>query len=205
MKQDTRVLLPVFCGSQLDVALAVVDFVHDSVRKTVWPADRIRESYLRRSVSEILADGDTMVFGPCPDRTFVASCLLGAHGIDHVLIYHERRVPGYGPSTAHLALETTLDGTGFMMDFGTRESRLIPGGYHFTEELEETIALKRIPLRSFDPDGVAPYQLLQHVVSDKIDPELKLDWYAKQSRNFRPDALRDRLALDQRYSVYHEL
>ncbi|MCR3752080.1 hypothetical protein LX88_006074 [Lentzea californiensis] len=205
MKQDTCVLLPMFCGSQLDVALAVVDFVHDSVRKTVWDADRIRESYLRRSVSEILADGDTMVFGPCPDRTFVASCLLGTHGVDHVLVYHERRVPGYGPSTAHLALEMTLNGTGFMMDFGTRESRLIPGGYHFTEELEETIALKRIPLRSFDPDGVAPYQLLQHVVSDKIDPELKLDWYVKQSRNFRPDALRDRVALDQRYSVYHEL
>jgi hypothetical protein len=82
---------------------------------------------------------------------------------------------------------------------------LIPGGYHFTEELEETIELKRIPLKLFDPDGAAPYQLLRHVVSDKIDPELKLDWYVKQPRNFRPDSLRDRRALDKRYCVYHEL
>ncbi|MFI1162849.1 hypothetical protein ACH4UM_04360 [Streptomyces sp. NPDC020801] len=199
--------IPTFCGSGVNILLSVVDLIHQSVPKTVWDMGRLRKVFGNRTVPMILADGDVMAFGPCPDRTLVASAVLQRHGIKPTIIYHERRVPGFTPSTAHIAMEISLDGRTWMMDFGSRETRLIEGEYYFNPEVEETLALERFDLLGMDIDlmSVTPNQIFGMVATDNIDMDRKYDYYEKQSRGYRGQILEDRLALDKTHSVYYEL
>jgi hypothetical protein len=135
-----------------------------------------------------------MAFGPCPDRTLVASGVLQRHGIQPVIIYHERRVPSFTPSTAHIAMEISLDVSTWMMDFGSRETRLIEGEYYFNPEVEETLALERFDLRGMDFDllSVTPNQIFGMVATENIDMDRKYDYYEKQSLRYSDHVLEDR-------------
>ncbi|CQR59583.1 hypothetical protein [Streptomyces leeuwenhoekii] len=199
--------IPTLCGTGANLLLSVVDLIHQSVPKTVWETERLRKVFGNRTVPMILADGDVMAFGPCPDRTLVASAVLQRHGIRPTIIYHERRVPGFTPSTAHIAMEISVDGRTWMMDFGSRESRLIEGEYYFNPEIEETLALERFNLLDMDVDlmSVTPNQMFGMVATENIDMEHKYDYYEKQSRRYSGQILEDRLALDKTHSVYYEL
>ncbi|MFE6905769.1 hypothetical protein [Streptomyces erythrochromogenes] len=199
--------IPTFCETGAGLLLSVVDLIHQNVPKSVWDMGRLRESFGNRTVPMILADGDVMAFGPCPDRTLVASAVLRHHGIRPTIVYHERRVPGFGPSTAHIAMEIDLAGRTWMMDFGSRETRLIEGGYYYNPEVEETLALERFDLAAMDMDlmDVTPNQIFGLVATENINMELKFDHYAKQARRFSGQILEDRLALDKSHSVYYEL
>ncbi len=197
--------LPKFYGSPLQIALNIFDFIHIHTKKTVWNIERIRERYTRRDVSEVLNDGDVLAFGPCPDRTQVAAAILYRNNIPFTVVYHERRVPGYGPSTAHFAVEMSLDGQDYMMDFGSRESRFIHGTYFYKQEIEETIALKRFECTNIDIFEIPIEQLMQAVSPRKMNMEQKFDWYERQIKNYNPEILKDRLTYDMKYSVYNEL
>ncbi|MET8679488.1 hypothetical protein ABZW18_18410 [Streptomyces sp. NPDC004647] len=185
----------------------MVDFMHQSVVKTVWEADRLRNVFGRRNVFEILDDGDAMAFGPCPDRTLVACAIMNQHGIRPTVVYHERRVPGFIPSTAHIAMEITVDGQDYMMDFGSRETRLVEGTYYFNKEVEETIALKRFDLfdMGIDVMTMTPHQIFSVVATEHIHLDEKFDYYEKQAKKYSVRILEDRLALDREHSVYNEL
>ncbi|MGW8375610.1 hypothetical protein [Streptomyces sp. ODS28] len=187
--------------------MSVVDFIHQHVVKTVWDSDRLRNDFGNRNVHQILDDGDAMAFGPCPDRTLVACALMNRHGIHPMVVYHERRVPGFIPSTAHIAMEMTVDGQDYMMDFGSRETRLVEGGYYFNKEVEETIALKRFDLSRMgvDPLTMTPNQIFSAVATEHIHLDKKFEYYEKQSRKYSVRVLEDRLALDPAHSVYNEL
>ncbi|MFD8982999.1 hypothetical protein [Streptomyces sp. NPDC059564] len=199
--------LPTFCGTGSGLLLSVVDLIHQNVPKSVWDMDRLRKSFGNRTVPMILADGDAMAFGPCPDRTLVATAVLGHHGIRPTIVYHERRVPGFGPSTAHIAMEIELAHRTWMMDFGSRESRLIEGGYYYNPEVEETLALERFDLTAMDIDlmDITPNQIFGLVATENMDMDLKFEHYAKQARKYSGQILEDRLALDKSHSVYYEL
>ncbi|MFF3265056.1 hypothetical protein ACFYWO_38575 [Streptomyces sp. NPDC002932] len=199
--------IPTFCETGAGLLLSVVDLIHQNVPKSVWDMERLRKSFGNRTVPMILADGDVMAFGPCPDRTLVASAVLRHHGIRPTIVYHERRVPGFGPSTAHIAMEIVLAGRTWMMDFGSRETRLIEGSYYYNPEVEETLALERFDLTAMDIDlmDITPNQIFGLVATENIDMELKFDHYAKQARRYSGKILEDRLALDKSHSVYYEL
>nr|BBG91912.1 hypothetical protein [Streptomyces sp.] len=200
-------VLPTFCTSGSNILMSVVDFMHQSVVKTVWNGDRIRTTFGNRNVSQILADGDVMAFGPCPDRTLVACAIMNHHGIRPTVVYHERRVPGFIPSTAHIAMEIRVDGQDYMMDFGSRETRLVEGPYYFSKEVEETIALKRFNFWDMGVDvmTVTPNQLFSTVATDRIHIDQKYAYYEKQAEKYSTKILEDRLALDKAHSVYNEL
>jgi hypothetical protein len=205
MSDELRI--PTFCGTEANLLLSVVDFIHQSVPKTVWEAERLRKVFGNRTVPMILSDGDAMAFGPCPDRTLVATAVLQRHGVQSTVVYHERRVPGFTPSTAHIAMEISLDGHSWMMDFGSRETRLIEGEYYFNPEIEETLSLERFDLLGMGIDlmSVTPNQLFGMVATENIDMDSKFDYYEKQSHRYSGQILEDRLALDKTHSVYYEL
>ncbi|MFI8341163.1 hypothetical protein ACIF8W_13910 [Streptomyces sp. NPDC085639] len=200
-------MIPTFCETGAGLLLCVVDLIHQSVPKSVWDMQRLKESFGNRTVPMILADGDVMAFGPCPDRTLVASAVLRHHGIRPTIVYHERRVPGFGPSTAHIAMEIDLGGRTWMMDFGSRETRLIEGGYYYNPDVEETLALERFDLTDMDFDlmDITPNKIFGLVATENIDMERKFEHYAKQARKFSKHIIEDRLALDKSHSVYYEL
>ncbi len=185
----------------------MVDFIHQSVVKSVWEPERIRAEYARRTVRQVLADGDTLAFGPCPDRTMVACAILDRHGVRPVVVYHERRVPGFGPSTAHLAMEVSVAGGDYMMDFGSNESRLYRGGYTYNPDIEETIRLTRVELSTgaADLDTLTPSALMASVATERIQVDQKFDYYEKQANRFRGHVPEERLALDAEFSIYREL
>ncbi|MER7461587.1 hypothetical protein [Streptomyces sp. NPDC097981] len=199
--------MPTFCETGANLLLSVVDLIHQSVPKTVWDTERLRTAFGNRTVPMILADGDVMAFGPCPDRTLVASAVLQSHGIQPTIVYHERRVPGFTPSTAHIAMEMSLDERTWMMDFGSRETRLLDSEYYFNPEVEETLALERFDLLGMDIDlmSVTPNQIFGMVATENLDMDRKYDYYEKQSRRYSGQVLEDRLALDRTHSVYYEL
>ena len=198
---------PFFCGTKLNVVLSLIDFIHQAVKKTVWPENRVRSTFARRTAAQVLADGDTLAFGPCPDRTLVALNVLRLHDINPSVVYHERRVPGFGPSTAHLALEMDLDGEPFFMDFGSRESRLMQGGYYYSPQIEETLVLKRITREFIGVDlaRLTPYQLLGAVTSERLDLEQKYRYYAERGARTTEVTIPDTLVFERKYSIYNKL
>lgn len=208
MPRDTtsaRELLPTFYGSPLTIAVSVFDFIHARTKKTIWTNERIRARYTRRSASDILEDGDVLAFGPCPDRTQLAAAILYRNHLPFVVVYHERRVPGYGPSTAHFAIELKCDEREYMMDFGSRESRFISGTYSYRQDIEETIALKRFDCTNIDVFDIPIEQMAQAISPVKMDMSKKFDWYERQLTNYNPAILQERITYDMRCSVYNEL
>ncbi|MEU4802867.1 hypothetical protein [Actinosynnema sp. NPDC023587] len=201
------VFLPTLCGTGSDVLIGVVDFIHQAVVKSVWTPERIRRVYARRTVRQILADGDTLAFGPCPDRTLVACAILHRHGIRPVVVYHERRVPGFGPSTAHLALEVEVGGADYTVDFGSHETRLVPGGYTYDPAIEETILLKRleIPVGADALTTITPGEVMAAVATERIQVDRKFEYYEKQAERYRGRVPEERLALDVKHSIHREL
>jgi len=203
MPRVDREALPRFWGRPLDVVCHVIDWVHAAVVKRAWDDDRIRSRYLQRTVPEILADGDTLVLGPCPDRTFVAASILRAHDIPFQVVFHERHVAAYGPPTAHIAIEITDGARPYWFDFGYRESRFLTGTYFYKPELEETIQIVRFPSGNIDLFALRVEDVFRLVSPRRINMDLKLDWYCDQMRGFNPELLEDHVIYDQAYSVYN--
>lgn len=198
-------VMPRFAGGGLDVLVATVDHVQAAVRRELWSIDRVRAEFGRRSAIAILDDGGTFAFAPCPERTLVATAILRGHGIEPTLVYHERRVFGFGPSTAHFAIEVDVDGEPYMADFGTWESRLLPGRYRFAADWEETITLDRIPDPDVDPRVTTVQGLVGGSVTDALDMTEKLEWYRSQLEKPRDGILTDRIAFAEEFSVVRTL
>lgn len=196
-------LLPRFGGRPLDVLVSTVDFVHAAVRKELWTIDRVQQEFGRRTCVEILDDGTTFAYAPCPERTLVAAAIVLAHEMNPILVYHERRVYGFGPSTAHFAIEVTPDGVPYMFDFGTRESRLVAGAYYFAEDWEETIVLERVEINSVDSMTMSVEALAGDRMTSLLDLDKKVEWYRSQLIRPRKDILEDRITFAKEFSVVH--
>jgi hypothetical protein len=196
--------LPVFYGDRLTRVHQIIDWVHTAVMKTVWGPDRIRDSYLNRSATEILADGDTLAMGPCPDRTAIAAAALTHNGVPYQVVVHERQIAGYGPPTIHVAIELDADRGEFWCDFGFRETRFMRGRYFFNEEIEKTIQIARFGSQDFDPFSLTLPKVLEIVSPQQTEREEKVEWFCTQMETVTPEILRDQIAYEPHHSVYWE-
>ncbi|MEU0545078.1 hypothetical protein ABZ319_34915 [Nocardia sp. NPDC005978] len=199
---------PLFCGSDRNVAMSVFEFVHGFLTKRTWSAERIRLHYGRRTVVDILEDGDVLAVAPCPDRTLVAAAMLIRNGIEPVVVYHERRALGFGPSTAHLAMELTLDGLPFMADFGSRESRFMRGTYEPNSDIEATVQIVRFSTAALELDlgAVSPSLLFGALASEHIDTESYLAYLIRESAKFPVGhIISERMAFDAKFSIQRDL
>jgi hypothetical protein len=194
--------LPVFFGDDLTRIHDVIEWVHAAVRKTHWEPERVRDRYLRRSLAEILSDGDTLVVGPCPDRTAIATVLLHHHEIPFELVIHERQIAGYGPPTVHMALEFDTPEGGHWCDFGFRETRFMAGRYDFDQSIEETIQITRFASADFDPFALSLEQAFELIAPQQAQLEAKVGWFCSQLETVTPEMLEERIAYEPDQSVY---
>ena len=72
--------LPLYYGQPLDVVQHIFDFVHEAIVKTAWSDERIRTRYGRRTVREILADGDTFALAHRDHKVAARTAILRQHG-----------------------------------------------------------------------------------------------------------------------------
>src|SRR5262249_4846638 len=146
--------------------------------------------------------GDTFVLGPCPERTAVAALVLTANEIPYTIVVHERQVAGYGPPTAHIAVEIEHEGEPYWFDFGWRETRFLRGRYVYKADIEETIQLLRSAWSYFDAGNMTSEQAFEIVPPRRIEMDEKLAWYCSQLSTITDDLLQERLVFDPRFSVY---
>lgn len=192
---------PIFSGNQRQRAFRVLQYVQWRVSKDIWALDRIQLEFARRTVSEIVRDGTTFAYAPCSERTIVAAAMLAVNSIDATVVYHERRVPGFGPSSPHFALEMRLDGEPYLMDFGARETRFMPGLYWWDRKWQETITLQRdsTPVHC---EGQTVETLYARFLTPNLDIPSKLVWYESQIGSGDTRVLRERLAYSLENSLY---
>jgi hypothetical protein len=196
--------LPRFYSSPLNIVHHTIDYIHRHVVKSPWDEQRLRTRFVQRSVQEILQDGDAFVFGPCPARTLVAIAILNHNNIPHQIVYHERKIIGGGPPTAHFALEIIDQGLTYMFDFGYRETRFLKGPYFYHQEFEETIKLVRFQGQAFDVLNM-PTEAIKNLIiaPERINMTETFDWYCQKMLDFDERLLRDRIIYDMQYSHYN--
>ncbi|MEU6394518.1 hypothetical protein [Streptomyces sp. NPDC046939] len=197
------VVLPALWGRTTDLVVHLIEWVQHRVRK-IAPDERwLRERYMHRSVLEVLAEGTTFCWAPCPERTFVASAVLNQHEVPHRLVLHERQVPGAGPPSTHMAVELDIARQTYWFDFSRWESKFCTGPYAFRADIERTIRVQRIEL-PFGPEllGVRPDDLVHLVEPGESDPEAKIDWFVGDLAHMDPRVLEERLIFSNAASRY---
>jgi hypothetical protein len=195
--------LPALWGRTSDAVLQLIEWVHEHVRKIEPDEQWLRSRYLRRSVLEILEEGNTFCLGPCPERTLVASAALSLNGIEHELVLHEREVPGTGPPIVHMAIELETERGLSWFDFGMWESKFFRGGYSFRADIERTIGVQRVRL----PPGewlwkAKPDELSALLPRRESERDPKVDWYVGDLGHIDPRMLEEYLIFSPAASRY---
>jgi hypothetical protein len=196
---------PALWGRERDMVLFLIEWVHRQVRKIAPDEKWLRERYMRRSVLEVLAEGTTFCWAPCPERTFVASSVLAAHGLRHRLVLHERQVQGAGPPAAHMAIELELDGETHWFDFSRWESKFYAGAYAFRTDIERTISLQRVDM-PFGEEMLAtsPSDLARLVTLKETDWDSKVEWFVGDLAAIDDRVLEDRIIFSNAASRYEK-
>lgn len=195
--------LPALWGRTSDVVLQVIEWVHEHVRKIEPDEQWLRSRFLRRSVLEILDEGNTFCLGPCPERTLVASAALSLNDIEHELVLHEREVPGTGPPIVHMAIELETEQGRSWFDFGMWESKFFHGAYSFRADIERTIGVQRVRLPPAEWLCAArPEDLSALLPRRESERDPKVEWYVGDLGHIDPRMLDEYLIFSPAASRY---
>jgi hypothetical protein len=180
-----------------------MEWVQRGVGKIIPDEQWLRERYLQRSAAELLAEGTTFAWAPCPERTLVAVCALGLHGVPHRVVVHERQVPGAGPPITHMAIELDTDDGPFWFDFSRQESKFCTGTYTFRADIERTIRVDRIDV-PFTPEMLAlrPVDLMSIVRISQADQDMKVNWFVGDLDHMDPRVLEEHIIFSPEASRY---
>lgn len=199
--------VPTFSGSRLGVLEQTMEWVHWRVVRRLTDEDWIRSRFLRRTVAEVLADGYTLAFAPCVDRTLLTQAVLGGHDIDSYVILHD------SPSGLwHLVMELELeDGNWVFADYGTRESRLYEGRYRFARVQKKPPRLLRMMAPKYSPEIWDARPPLRFLAGMRVDLPRRFGQFITDLGRYQVEmaaeeySLNDRLVRDPDQSVYGPL
>ena len=198
-----QISMPALWGRSPDMVLSMIEWIHRSVRKIIPDEQWMRERYLRRTMLELLAEGTTFCWAPCPERTFVAASVLGLYGVPYRLVVHERQVPGAGPPSVHMAIELDLDGKPYWFDFSRWESKFFAGTYTFRTDIERTLGINRIEVPfSRELLNSKPGELM-NIVGDTKWAE-KVDWFVGDLPHIDPQVVEERIIFSADASRYEK-
>jgi hypothetical protein len=196
--------IPDLTGDRLEILEQAMQWVHRRVVRNLPDEDWIWHRFLRRTVAEVLADGYTLAYNPCVDRTLLTQAILGAHGIDSYVILHDSATGLW-----HLVMELQReDGSWVFADYGTRESRLYPGRYRYALAQQKPSRLMRMRAPKYGPqiwDSRPPLRLLAGMKADlaRRFARFAADLYRYQDELAAEKfSLEDRLIRDPDQSVY---
>lgn len=167
-----------------DAALKVGDFIHRTVRKQNWDLPTLEAMYLKRDWRAILISGTTNAYGPCPERTIVASRILVENDIKAKVIFHEWVAPGFTNSVIHLIIAIPKIGEcdrPVTLEFSTSNTLCRVGTYD-KFKVEQTKVLAELPVSEFAVDGLDPSKKLKEYSSDANDMSLLYKLYARRAK-----------------------
>ncbi len=199
--------VPTFTGSRLEVLEQTMAWVHRRVVRRLPGEDWITRRFLRRTVAEVLADGYTLAYNPCVDRTLLTQAVLGAHDIDSYVILHDS-----ASGLWHLAMELEMeDGSWVFADYGTRESRLYEGRYRFARAQKKPPRLLRMMAPKYSPEIWDARPPLRFLAGMKVDLGRRFGQFVADLDRYQDEmsvekySLDDRLVRDPDQSVYGAL
>jgi hypothetical protein len=199
--------VPRFAGSRLEVLEQTMEWVHRRVVRRLPDENWIRSRFLRRTIAEVLADGYTLAYAPCVDRTLLTHAVLGGHGVDSYVILHDS-----ASGLWHLVMELELeDGSWVFADYGTRESRLYEGRYRFARAQKRPPRLLRMMAPKYSTDIWNARPPLRFLAGMRVDLPRRFGQFVADLGTYRAQAaaeeysLDDRLVRDPDQSVYGPL
>jgi hypothetical protein len=199
--------VPAFPGSRLEVLEQAMEWVHRRVVRRLPDEEWIRSRFLRRTVAEVLADGYTLAYAPCVDRTLLTQAVLGRHEVDSYVIVHNSPTGLW-----HLVMELQLEnGRWVFADYGTRESRLYEGRYRFARAQQEPPRLLRMRAPKYSPAIWDARPPLRFLAGMSVSLPTRFGWFISDLGSYRAGAtasdysLSDRLVRDPDQSVYGPL
>ena len=199
--------VPKFSGSRLEILEGTMHWVHRRVARGLPDGDWLHSRFLRRTLAEVLADGHTLAYAPCVDRTLVTFAVLGEHAVDSYVILRVSQADLW-----HLVIELELeDGSWVFADYGTRESRLYPGRYRFARGQKRPPRLLRMMAPKCGQDIWDARPPLRFLTGMSADLPRRFSEFAADLERYRREMaagqydLGDRLIREPGQSVYGDL
>lgn len=128
-----------------------IKFVNNNVKKKEWTNEEIDEKLGRRSIKQIIQDGDTCYMASCLDTSLVAMVVLSAKGMDPVFLRQDLVTETYQTPRIHFAIEFDYKGHPFFLDFNSGNTVFFRmGKYQNLDDRVKQTGIERFKSSSID-------------------------------------------------------
>ncbi len=151
-------------GTISDKMYFLSEWVLANVKRVAWSNDKIEKCYGRRSVEQILYEGETCYMGPCPDLTAVAIAAMNKYGLNPEIAVEKLEEPGFDFPRFHFASEFMHDGQRYFLDFNTGKTVVFGKGDY--SNIKKNVS--RIGLWKFDGSILKPDTKLSSLLTGEM-------------------------------------